>query len=42
MQTLFILLQLMYLSFYIGALANLAEIEDLFSPLPAPTRSSPS
>ena len=23
----------MYLSFYIGALANLAEIEDLFSPL---------
>ena len=32
-QTLFILLQLMYLSFYIGALANLAEIEDLFSPL---------
>ncbi len=32
-QTLFILLQIMYLSFYIGALANLAEIEDLFSPL---------
>ncbi len=32
-QTLFVLLQLMYLSFYIGALANLAEIEDLFSPL---------
>ena len=32
-QTLFILLQLMYLSFYIGALANLAEIEDLFAPL---------
>jgi hypothetical protein len=25
----------MYLAFYIGALANLAEIEDLLSPLPA-------
>lgn len=34
-QTLFVLLQLMYLGFYVGALANLAEIEDLFSPLPA-------
>jgi DNA-binding winged helix-turn-helix (wHTH) protein len=33
-QTLFILLQCMYLGFYIGALANLAEIADLFSPLP--------
>jgi DNA-binding winged helix-turn-helix (wHTH) protein len=33
-QTLFILMQLMYLGFYVGALANLAEIEDLFSPLP--------
>jgi DNA-binding winged helix-turn-helix (wHTH) protein len=33
-QTLFLLLQLMYLGFYIGALANLAEINDLFSPLP--------
>jgi cholera toxin transcriptional activator len=33
-QTLFILLQLMYLSFYVGALANLAEITDLFAPLP--------
>lgn len=33
-QTLFILLQLMYMGFYVGALANLAEIEDLFSPLP--------
>jgi cholera toxin transcriptional activator len=33
-QTLFILLQLMYLGFYVGALANLAEIEDLFSALP--------
>jgi len=33
-QTLFVLLQFMYLGFYIGALANLPEIEDLFSPLP--------
>jgi len=33
-QTLFILLQLMYLGFYVGALANLAEIEDLFFVLP--------
>ena len=33
-QTLFILFQLMYLAFYVGTLANLAEIEDLFSPLP--------
>jgi cholera toxin transcriptional activator len=32
--TLFVLLQLMYLAFYIGALANLAEIEELLSPLP--------
>ncbi len=32
-QTLFILLQLMYVAFYVGALANLAEIEDLFSAL---------
>jgi DNA-binding winged helix-turn-helix (wHTH) protein len=36
-QTLFILLQCMYLGFYIGALANLAEIADLFSPLPRAT-----
>lgn len=34
--TLFVLLQLMYVGFYVGALANLAEIEDLFSPLPKP------
>jgi DNA-binding winged helix-turn-helix (wHTH) protein len=34
-QTLFVLLQLMYLAFYIGALANLAEIEELLSTLPA-------
>jgi cholera toxin transcriptional activator len=33
-QTLFILFQLMYLGFYIGALANLAEIQDLLAPLP--------
>jgi len=36
-QALFVLLQIMYLSFYIGSLANLAEIEDLFSALPWPT-----
>lgn len=35
-QTLFILLQLMYVGFYVGALANLAEIQQLFSPLPRP------
>jgi len=35
-QTLFVLLQLMYIGFYVGALANLPEIEDLFSPLPHP------
>ncbi|HEY5329754.1 MAG TPA: winged helix-turn-helix domain-containing protein [Acidobacteriaceae bacterium] len=33
-QTLFVLLQLMYVGFYVGALANLAEIEDLLSALP--------
>jgi DNA-binding winged helix-turn-helix (wHTH) protein len=33
-QTLFVLFQLMYLAFYVGALANLAEIQDLLSPLP--------
>jgi DNA-binding winged helix-turn-helix (wHTH) protein len=33
-QTLFVLMQLMYMGFYVGALANLAEIEDLLSPLP--------
>jgi cholera toxin transcriptional activator len=36
-QTLFLLLQLMYLAFYVGALANLPEIEDLLAPLPHPT-----
>jgi cholera toxin transcriptional activator len=34
---LFILLQLMYLGFYLGALTNLAEIEDLLSPLASAT-----
>lgn len=33
-QTLFVLLQLMYVAFYVGALANLPEIDELFSPLP--------
>jgi DNA-binding winged helix-turn-helix (wHTH) protein len=33
-QTLFVLLQLMYVGFYVGALANLPEIEELLSPLP--------
>jgi cholera toxin transcriptional activator len=32
---LFLLLQLMYVGFYVGSLANLPEIEDLLSPLPA-------
>ena len=36
-QTLFVLMQCMYVGFYIGALANLAEIEDLFSALPRAT-----
>lgn len=38
-QRLFLALQLMYLGFYVGALANLAEIEDLLSPLPFATQS---
>jgi cholera toxin transcriptional activator len=33
-QTIFVLFQLMYLAFYIGALANLAEIDVLVAPLP--------
>ena len=33
-QTFFVLLQLMYVSFYVGALANLPEIEELLSALP--------
>jgi DNA-binding winged helix-turn-helix (wHTH) protein len=36
-QTLFVLLQLMYLGFYVGALANLAEIQNLLFPLPKAT-----
>ncbi len=32
-RTLFLLLQAMYLGFYVGALANLAEINELLSPL---------
>jgi cholera toxin transcriptional activator len=36
-QTLFLLLQLMYVGFYVGALANLAEIHDLISALPHST-----
>ena len=32
-QALFLLLQVMYLGFYVGALANSAEIEDLLAPL---------
>jgi cholera toxin transcriptional activator len=37
-QTLFLLLQLMYVGFYVGALANLAEIQDLFAPLSKATQ----
>ena len=36
-RTLFILFQLMYVSFYVGALANLPEIGELFAVLPRPT-----
>jgi DNA-binding winged helix-turn-helix (wHTH) protein len=32
-QTLFVLMQLMYLGFYVGALANLTEISELLAPL---------
>ena len=35
-QNLFLLFQAMYLGFYIGALANLAEIQDLLAPLSYP------
>jgi DNA-binding winged helix-turn-helix (wHTH) protein len=38
-QTLFVLMQLMYLGFYVGALANLAEIGDLLAPLPKATQA---
>lgn len=37
-QTLFVLLQLMYLGFYVGALSNLAEIRELISALPHATQ----
>jgi DNA-binding winged helix-turn-helix (wHTH) protein len=33
-QLLFLLFQIMYLGFYVGALANLSEIQDLLAPLP--------
>jgi len=36
-QSLFILFQLMYLGFYVGVLANLAEVEGLLEPLPGAT-----
>jgi DNA-binding winged helix-turn-helix (wHTH) protein len=36
-QWLFVALQAMYLAFYVSALANLAEIEALFSAIPRPT-----
>jgi cholera toxin transcriptional activator len=35
-QTIFVLFQLMYLGFYIGALANLREIGELLAPLSRP------
>ena len=38
-QVLFVLLQVMYAGFYVGALANLAEINELFSPLPFATQA---
>jgi DNA-binding winged helix-turn-helix (wHTH) protein len=38
-QALFLLMQLMYVGFYVGALANLAEIEQLLSPLPKATHA---
>ncbi|MGD0546649.1 MAG: winged helix-turn-helix domain-containing protein [Terracidiphilus sp.] len=40
-RTLFVLLQIMYLGFYIGALANLAEIEELLTPLPKAGQAMP-
>lgn len=39
--TLFVSLQLMYLAIYIGALANLAEVDDLLSSVPGSTVSFP-
>jgi cholera toxin transcriptional activator len=38
-QTLFVLLQLMYVGFYVGALANLAEINEFLATLPFTTQA---
>jgi DNA-binding winged helix-turn-helix (wHTH) protein len=38
-QTLFVLLQCMYMGFYVGALANLAEIAEILSGLSRPTQA---
>ncbi|HLI77177.1 MAG TPA: winged helix-turn-helix domain-containing protein [Acidobacteriaceae bacterium] len=38
-RTFYLLLQLMYIAFYVGALANLPEINDLLSALPYPTQT---
>jgi len=38
-RTLFVLLQLMYIGYYVGALANLGEIEELFSALSRPVEA---
>jgi DNA-binding winged helix-turn-helix (wHTH) protein len=38
-QTIFVLFQCMYLAFYLGALANLPEIEGLMSTLPAASKA---
>ena len=38
-RTLFLLLQVMYLGFYVGALANLAEIQELLAMTPWPERA---
>ena len=40
-QTLFVLLQVMYLGFYVGALSNLTEINELFSQLLFPSWAFP-
>ncbi len=39
MQTLYVLLQLMYVGFYVGALANFVEIQELFSGMPRSTEA---
>jgi cholera toxin transcriptional activator len=38
-QTLFVLLQIMYVAFYVGALANLAALNEFFAPLPFATQA---